>query len=164
MPGQTGGARVRRASALEEGRRRRRRVVSCGVVALLAASAVLGSRPAAAQPLPGCAITAGAVVAAFRHAGLTIEGVQRQPVSSAATPGGPPPTARSAWGFVVGGHAHGDGRILLFSTLRGRDLKAARFQRVEAHILVHHRVLVWLDHRSLATVVARAGRALAGVV
>src|SRR5690242_2729052 len=93
------------------------------VVALLTALIVGTGSLAAAQATAAHPFTVQAVVAALRHGGLPIENLQRQPVGS--SPSGPPATEQAAWGFTLRGLAHGDGRILLFKTMRNRDTKAA---------------------------------------
>ncbi len=103
------------------------------------------------------------ITSAFGYAGLALDHLQRQPVGGDPAPGGPPPTEREAWGFVLHNQSHGDGRVLIFSTLRGRDVKAAWFRHVGAHILVRDNVIVWLDHTLASVVVSRCQRALDGI-
>lgn len=116
--------------------------------------------PVAAQSGEGRPLSAAAIVAAFHHAGLAIDRLQRQPAGGDSSPGEPPPTEREAWGFIVRGQAHGDGRILLFATARGRDAKAAWFRRFGVRVLVRRDAIVWLDQKMAPVVVARLRHAL----
>ena len=165
MSGQTQGTYARRTARVTTctttgllGRRERALLLA----PLLAASLVSAGGPVDAQSGAQRPLSAGTIVVAFRHAGLAIEHVQRQSVGGNPSPGGPPPTEREAWGFTVRGQIHGDGRILLYATTRGRDMKVAWFRRVGACILVRRNAIVWLDH-GLASFAARFHRALAGV-
>jgi len=133
--------------------------------ALLLASLLLTSlfsagSPAGAQSGEGRPLSAAAIVAAFRHAGLAIDRLQRQPAGGDPSPGEPPPTEREAWGFIVRGQAHGEGRILLFATAWGRDAKAAWFRRFGVRVLVRRDAIVWLDQKMAPVVVARLRHAL----
>ncbi len=117
-------------------------------------------RPASARDTHA-SLTARNVIVALQRSGLAISSVQRQPI--AGDPSGPPATEREAWGFVLVHVAHGDGRLLLFSTTGRRDIKAAWYRYVGARIIVHRNVILWLDRRVAATIVARCDRALVGL-
>ncbi len=103
------------------------------------------------------------VASAFGRAGLALDHLQRQPVGGDAAPGGPPPTERAAWGFVLHNQSHGDGRLLIFATLRGRDVKAVWFHHMGARILVRDNVIVWLDHALAPAIVSRCQHTLNGI-
>lgn len=103
------------------------------------------------------------VAFAFGRAGLALDHLQRQPVGGDAAPGGPPPTERAAWGFVLHNQSHGDGRLLIFATLRGRDVKAVWFHHMGARILVRDNVIVWLDHALAPAIVSRCQHTLNGI-
>ncbi len=106
-------------------------------------------------------LTARGVIAALQRSGLAIARVQRQPI--AGDPSGPPATEREAWGFMLVHVAHGEGRLLLFSTRQRRDIKAAWYRRVGARIIVYRNVILWLDRELAATIVARCHTALVGL-
>ncbi len=103
-------------------------------------------------------LTARRVIVALQRSGLAVSRVQRQPI--AGDPSGPPATEREAWGFTLVHVAHGDGRLLLFSTTQRRDIKAAWYRRVGARIIIYRNVILWLDRGLAATIVARCHSAL----
>jgi len=107
-------------------------------------------------------LTARAVIVALRHSGLSIEHLQRQATYN-SSPSGPPAAEDEAWGFTIGHVSHGDGRLLLFSTIRARNLQAAWYRHVDARILVYRNVILWMDRTLAATTVARCRRALVGL-
>jgi len=119
------------------------------------------SKPTTAK-LSAAPLTARAVIAALRHSGLSIEHLQRQATYNGG-PSGPPAAEDEAWGFTIGHVLNGDGRLLLFLTTRTRDLQAAWYRQVDAHILVYRNIILWLDRAVPATVATRCHNALVGL-
>jgi len=135
-------------------------VFSLGLALILIIPLASG-RPAAARS-SRAPLTARAVIVALRHSGLSIERLQRQATYN-SSPSGPPAAEDEAWGFTIGHVSHGDGRLLLFSTSRARDLQATWYRRVGARIVVYRNVILWMDRALAATTVARCRRALVGL-